>query len=245
MVQSVRSLFMSRAESYFDANVTSMGVLPSIIEALSKYDLFHSFVSWFHDSTFLTHSNWKWTVKTKVRNFEDNALVDYCVNHPSMHIAQACLKNVTPYQFLCLADNYPDLVSRMHTQIRLMGNFGLNCGVPWHVGLIKWLCLICKQGTEDVTHFLLECPFFKENVDSVWLNIKARIMETNLLDGTQICNFISNLDRDSKVLLLLGGLPCDKATAILIKRFMSSAVEKTYTLHTNKLRELEINEKDK
>ena len=48
---------------------------------------------------FLMYSNWKWIMKTKVRNFEDNAWADYCVNHPGMHIAQACLKNVTPYWF--------------------------------------------------------------------------------------------------------------------------------------------------
>ena len=122
-----------------------------------------------------------------------------------MHIAQACLENVMPNQFWCLADNYPDLVSHMHTQIRLMGNFGLNGGVPWHIGTNGSLCLICKEGTEDATHFLLDCPFFKENTDSVWLNIKARITE---LDGTKICNFISNLDGDSKVLLLLGVCHC-------------------------------------
>ena len=46
-------------------------------------------------------------MKTKVRNFEDSAWADYCVNYPGMHIAPACLKNVTPYQFWCLADNYP------------------------------------------------------------------------------------------------------------------------------------------
>ena len=45
MAQSVRSLFMSRAESYFDTSVTSMGVLPSITEALNKYDLYHFVVS--------------------------------------------------------------------------------------------------------------------------------------------------------------------------------------------------------
>ena len=149
MVQSVRGLFMSRAESYFDASVASMRVLPSIIEALNMYDLYHFFVSSFHDSTFPTYSNWKCIVKTKVRNFEDNAWADYCVNHPGMHIAQACLKNVMPYQFWCLADNYPDLVSRMHIQIRLMGNFGLNGGVPpgvpWHAGTNRSLCLFCKE----------------------------------------------------------------------------------------------------
>ena len=139
-----------------------------------------------------------------------------------MHNAQACLKNVTPYQFWFLADNYSDLVRRMHIQIRLMGNFGINCGVPWDVGTNGSLCLICKQETKGVTHFLLECPFFKENVDSVWLNIKARITEANSSDGTQICNFISNLDWDSKVLLLLGGL------VILIKR------KKNYVISSRK-----------
>ena len=72
MAQSVRSFFMSRTESYFDASVASMGVLPSIIEALNEYDLYNFFVSWFHDSTFSTYSNWKCIMKTKVRNFEDN-----------------------------------------------------------------------------------------------------------------------------------------------------------------------------
>ena len=50
----------------------------------------------------------------------------------------------------------------MHIQVRLMGNFGLKCGVPWHAGTNGSLCLICKQGTEDVTHFLLDCPFLKK-----------------------------------------------------------------------------------
>ena len=155
-------------------------------------------------------------------------LADYCVNHPGMRIAQACLKNLTPYQFLCLADNYPDLGSRMHIQIRLLGNFGLNCGVPWHFDdAYGSLCFYLQ--TEDVTRFLLDFPFFKI-VDAVSLNIKARIMETNPLDGTQICKFISNLDRDSRVLLLLRDLPLpfDNTTAILIKIFMSLAVRKIY-----------------
>ena len=53
-------------------------------------------------------------MKTNVRNYEEGPWADYYVNHPSIHIAQACLKNVTPYQFWSLADNYPDLVSRIH-----------------------------------------------------------------------------------------------------------------------------------
>ena len=68
---------MSKAESYFDASVTSVGVLPSITEALRKYDSFHFFAS---DFIFPTYSNWKWIMKTKVRNTDGNAWADYCVN---------------------------------------------------------------------------------------------------------------------------------------------------------------------
>ena len=243
MVKYVRSLFMNRAEGHFDASVTSMGVLSSIIESLKKYDLSHFFVSWFRGSTFPTYSNWKWIAKTKVRNVDENAWTDYCVEL----IIFACisprhvLKMEPIHKFWCLADSYPDLVSRMHIQIRLKGNFGLNCGVPWHAGANGSLCLICKQGIEDVATFLLDYPFFKENIDSVWVNIKARNTETNPLDSTQICNFISNLERDSKVVLLLGGLSLsfDDGTTILIKRFISPAAGKSYKLHTNKLFKLE------
>ena len=55
MVQSVRSLLMSDTERYVEASLASMGALSSVIETLNKYDLFHFFVSWFHDSTFLIY----------------------------------------------------------------------------------------------------------------------------------------------------------------------------------------------
>ena len=54
MAPVVQSLFESRTESYFDTNIASKGVLPSICEILHKYDLFSYFKSWFSDSTFPT-----------------------------------------------------------------------------------------------------------------------------------------------------------------------------------------------
>ena len=47
-----------------------------------------------------------------------------------MQVGQSCLKNVPLEQFWSLADSYPDLVSRLHVQVRLMGHFGLNATVP-------------------------------------------------------------------------------------------------------------------
>ena len=48
----VNNLFRNRAESYFDSNVSSTGVLPNICEALRKYGLFDYFKLWFETSVF-------------------------------------------------------------------------------------------------------------------------------------------------------------------------------------------------
>ena len=43
MAPSLRNLLRSRIESLFDKDVKSIGILPSICEALNKYDLFNYF----------------------------------------------------------------------------------------------------------------------------------------------------------------------------------------------------------
>ena len=56
---TVRNLFDSEAESYFDTNTTSVSVMLSISELLVKYDLFQYFESWFNNSTPPTYADWK------------------------------------------------------------------------------------------------------------------------------------------------------------------------------------------
>ena len=88
----VRSLFESRTQSYFDINIASKGVLPSICEILHKYDLFSYFESWFSDSTFPTYLTWKTIVMRKINELEEKAWNDFVYSHPNMQIAQACLE---------------------------------------------------------------------------------------------------------------------------------------------------------
>ena len=66
MVPAVRNLFDSRTESYFDANVTHVGVMLSISEMLVKYNLFHYFESWCNNSTFSSYQNCKKIVRDKI-----------------------------------------------------------------------------------------------------------------------------------------------------------------------------------
>ena len=78
-------------------------------------------------------------------------------------------------QFWSLADEYPDLVTRFDTQARLMGNFGLNASVPWLKDTEGALRFICKEDIKNTDHFLLDCPRFKENFDSIWRNLDKKL----------------------------------------------------------------------
>ena len=92
----VKSLFQSRAASYFDPNIKSVGVLPSICDTLCKYNLFTYFETWFHNSIFPCYEEWKSIVYHEVRNSEMNKWTEYCVSHPNLHVAKACIDNIPP-----------------------------------------------------------------------------------------------------------------------------------------------------
>ena len=84
-----------------------------------------------------------------------------------MQVAQSCLNKVPPEQFWSLADSYPDLVSRLHVQIRLVGNFGPNAGIPWLSDTQGALRFIRKESEDNIGHILLEWRFFRDNLESI------------------------------------------------------------------------------
>ena len=99
-----------------------------------------------------------------------------------------------PHHFWSLADEYPDLVTRMHTQVMLMGKFGLNGSIPWLKDTEGTLCFICTEDIENLDHFLADCPQLRENFDSIWRNLELNIIRSNPTDDIQIANFIKKLD---------------------------------------------------
>ena len=57
MALSVKNLFQTRSHSFFDPDIVSLGVLPSICEALHKYELFNNYLeSWFSNSVFPSYA---------------------------------------------------------------------------------------------------------------------------------------------------------------------------------------------
>ena len=80
---------------------------------------------------FPTYTYWKRFVRDRIQVFESDTWSQFCDSHPDMHVAQTCFENMSTQQFWSIADEYPDLATRLHTQARLMGNFSLNASVPW------------------------------------------------------------------------------------------------------------------
>ena len=158
-----------------------------------------------------------------------------------MRVAHCCLEKVPPFCFWSLANQFPGLVCLWHIQVRLMSNFGLNGCIPWLQNTAGANCFICKEENKSVTHFLLDCSYFRNNFDSLWNKLKLKIYQSIQTNGVYICNFVTNLDRNNKVLLLLGelALPLDSKTNIQINRFISAAVGKIYKLRQERLHELE------
>ena len=53
----------------------------------------------------------------------------------------------------------------LHVHLRLMGNLGLNPGVPWLSDTDGLKCFICINGVEDaVTSFSIACPSEKTSL---------------------------------------------------------------------------------
>ena len=165
----------------------------------------------------------------------------FCAGHPKFGLAGAAFTHISSYQYWSLTSDYPDLINHFHLQMRIMGNFGLNGGVPWLEGTNGCVCYICQEGVEDNLHFLLDCSFLREHFSLLWSKLQQKILKLDLVDGLGIVSFLNNLDRANKALFLLGGLllPFQKQMCIMICKFVSIAVYKIYQLRLAKLREME------
>ena len=143
--------------------------------------------------------------------------------------------------FGSISNQYPDLVTRLHVQIRLLGNFSFSACVPWTIRADESLCFVCKEAKDELYHFLFDCSYFRKNFDSLRSNLDVKASNSSPTDGSQISAFVKNLDQDSKALLILRCLPppFDSMTLTVITRFVASAIGKIYKLRTARLRELE------
>ena len=226
-----RKLFDTMAKSFFDTSIDSLGVLPSICDALKKYGLFCYFDYWFIDSSFPTYFTRK-TIRRyrRIREFEANEWDTFITDHSDLYIVHDCPVNTPPRKLWSISEQFPDLVCCLHTHVRLMGSLGLYGGIPWLRNTEGTLCFICKHENETLNHFPFVCTSFRRHFNSLWANLVSKINNSNPTDGAPMSHFIMNLNQHHKTLLLLGCLPLpfDISTMTVITRFIAAAIGKIY-----------------
>ena len=79
----------------------------------------------------------------------------------------------------------------------------LNGGIPWLFKTEALFVLHAKKNTETVYHHFIECSPLTDNYNSLWSNLKTKIINFNQTDGITMSDFITNLDPHKKVLLLV------------------------------------------
>ena len=165
----------------------------------------------------------------------------FCNCPPQLQTCRNLPGSCVSSDVLSISNQYPDLVTCLHVQMRLKGKFGFIACVPWTIRADKSLCFVCKEAKDDLYHFLFVCLYFRKTFYSLWSNLYVKASNSCPTDGSQISAFIKNLDQDSKALLLLGCLPLpfDSMTLTVINRFLASAIGKIYKLRTERLCELE------
>ena len=130
---------------------------------------------------------------------ESKLWLEFCSGHSNVHVPQACSINVSPSKFWSLADLYPDFVSRLHIQVRLMGNLCLNGGIPWLFNTEGSL-LFYMQGKHrnGISQLYCVSPFW-DTYSSLWSNLKTKIINFNQTDSITKSDFITNLYPHKKV----------------------------------------------
>ena len=51
------------------------------------------------------------------------------------------------------------------------------------------LCFFSVNMKLETVNFLLQCPYFKENVDPPWYNLHLKVTAFTQTEGIQICSF--------------------------------------------------------
>ena len=228
-------------ESLRDPEIHSVGVITSLYDVVQKYEFSHVIEEWFESGTFPLPGVWKKLIERKSCTAESEKWHMFCAGHPKFGQAGVAFTHISSYQYWSITLDYPDLVKYIHLQMRIIGHFGLNGGVPWLEGTSGCVCYIFQEGVEDNLHFLLDCSFLREHFSLLWSELHQKILMLDLVDGPVIVSFLDNLDHANKALFLLGALllPFQKQMCIMIRKFVSVAVYKIYQLRLAKLREME------
>ena len=238
----VSELFKFRVKSYFVDTPCSTGFIKEVMQLLSKYDLSHHFIDWYH-TVFLPCSEWKQTVKICIKSIKENVYwTEFAISHESVSKNVSAFEGVTFETFLSITSEYPDLVPKRNLQLRLIRNLGLLSGIPWLRIKSEDKCLLCRIEKEDMIHFALRCRYFFNDWKSFWYRLRQVILASSDGDAQTFLLFVKNLDNSSRIRLLTGCLkiPFNIDLRQKVEKFIAVSVRKNYRIRRTRITRLGV-----
>ena len=238
----ISEVFKCRVKSYFVDTACSIGFIKEVVQLLNKYDLSHHFTDWYHTGVFLPYSEWKQTVKKCIKSEENRCWTEFAISHESVSKNVSAFVEVTFETFWSITSEYPDLVPKRNLQLRLMGNLGLQSGVPWLRIKGEDKCLLCHIEKEDMIHFALRCPYFVNDWKSFWYRLRQIVLASGDVDAQTFLLFVKNLDNNSQIRLLTGCLkiPFNIDLRNKVEKLITVSVRKIYRIRRTRIARLEV-----
>ena len=121
------------------------------------------------------------------------------------------------------------MVPKRNLQLRLMGNLGLQSGVPWLRIRGEDKCLLCHIEKEDMIHFALGCPYFFSHWKSFCYRVRQIVLVSGDGDAQTFSLFVKRL--------LTGCLkiPFNIDLRHKIEKFIAVSVRKIYRIRRTRI----------
>ena len=217
----------------------STGFVKDITEICKKYDLFHLFLNWATENHAMSYDEWKCTLTNRISIFENSLSETYTENHSHMSLFHQSFTEISPSNYWKITSLYPDLVCKVNIQLRLIGNYGLQSGLPWLRKDKSDACLLCKTECEDLSHFVLRCPYFRNDWIRFWLLMKNFLLQLNDPESELLLFFLKNLNETCRLRFLTNGLilPFNSSPCMKVQKFVAASFRKIDRIRMVRLEE--------
>ena len=87
-------------------------------------------------------------------------------------------------------------------------------------------CLFCNLESEDLYHFVLRCPYFRNDWTRFWMLLKNILTQSSDLESEILLLFIRNLSDTCRLRFLTNGLklPFSRGLCVKVQKFACGCI---------------------
>ena len=113
-----------------------------------------------------------------------------------------------------------------------MVNFGLRSELSWLRKENIAKSQFCNLESEDLYHFALRCPYFRNDWTRFWMLLKMLLIQLNDLESQLLLLFLMNLSDICRLRFLTNGLklPFSNGLCVKVQKFVAVSMWNIYKI---------------